>query len=223
MVDARRLVCALVLTAATTAMAGSHEIAGDWQFKTPLGDARGRLLIMIDETAGSWRLELLVDEGVVPPTRDHLLRRHGRGWTFCGSAGQAFVQTWSEAWREVGPRTEAFLAALVRLPLARSRQQLVEPRRSMLRSWRELPESWRPPSRTVGRRGDLRRRMIERGLGGGGDGLVVTARRCDEGLELTSRRWPVTVTLGALTLHEDRWELPAEAFLPLWPLVDVLP
>ena len=91
----------------------------------------------------------------------------------------------------------------------------------VLEDWAGLPASWRPPAPGPDEVGDLRRRLAARGLGRGGDGLVLSLRWDEGGLVATSARWP-----GRLVLRRtggEAAELPPEAFLPLWPLAEFLP
>lgn len=206
---------------------------GWWRAVSPLGEISGPF-VALDDGQGSWRLDLLLpgrSEATAGNQRD-LLRRHGEGWTLCGAPSAAFVQTWSSPWHQVGPATADFLGELAhRLRCAQRSLSgtAVGDRRSsrlILASWEELPERWRPPSRRLQDRGRLRRDLVERGLGAGGDGLVVTARDQGGSLRLTSTRWPVTIVLEPVTPElavPEGWIPPAEAFLPLWPLADLLP
>jgi len=203
-------------------------VSGQWQAISPLGRVSGPYLSLSDGH-GSWRPALAwPDEGMRPD----LLRRHGRGWTLCGGPGAAFVQTWSSPWNQVGAGTAGFLSALSRTleqaqgPWPRESSTAPASVRLILPSWDELPASWRPPTRRLADRGRLRRDLIERGLGAGGDGLVVVARDHRGGLRLTSARWPVTIELvpdADVPPRAEGWIPPAEAFLPLWPLADLLP
>ncbi len=174
------------------------------------------MLLVGDEASGAWRLEIALADGAAPTLPADLRRRHGRGWTLCGGPDGAFIQPWNEKWRQVGPATAGFLdqlAATLTPPAEAGRQRLV------LTSWDDLPAGWRPPGPPAPVGGRLHRHMVVRGLGRGGDGLVVTVDPTGTGLRLTTTRWPVVLEArpGDATRRGD---LPAEAFLPLWPLAE---
>lgn len=197
---------------ASPAWSATAEAEGRWRLDTPLGAVAGAWLLVQDEAAGAWRLELgVVEEGPGGPPAD-LRRRQGRGWTFCGLDDQTFVQTWHGKWWQAGPSTAAFLRELATVAMD-------GPRRLVLATWDDLPPDWRPPGREPPPGGLLRRRLVSRGLGRGGDGLVVSVAARDEGVRLTTTRWPVSIEVASPTCRRGD-DLPAEAFLPLWSLAD---
>ncbi|MEZ4388312.1 MAG: hypothetical protein R3D98_12210 [Candidatus Krumholzibacteriia bacterium] len=196
------------------ARAATEELEGRWRLGSPLGEVAGPWLLVRDHAAAAWRLELAVAETGSGPTRDDLRARRGRGWTICAGPDGAFIQPWNERWSEVGPATARFLSALV---AAVGHPESAATGRLVLPSWDDLPAAWQPPRRVPAEGGRLHRRLVERGLGRGGDGLVVSSRATADGLRWSTRRWPVVLLTRTLAraLTPD---LPPEAFLPLWPL-----
>ena len=202
---------------------------GAWRLESALGAVSGRFLVVRDQVGESWRLEVGVDEGGVPVDEASLLARRGRGWTFCGGDEGAFVQPWHEAWEPLGPATARFLASLLQAlqredgrgggttapgMLANRRA----PARIVLETWDDLPPAWRPPRRGPGpSAGRLRTRLVARGLGRGGPGLVLDHEVAGPVQRLTSARWPATIELRPDPGHTLP-QLPPEAYLPLWPL-----
>jgi hypothetical protein len=210
---------------------------GDWVLETPLGAARGVLLLVRSADHG-WRCEVGVQEDG-PVRRDDLRARRGRGWTLVGTPEGGFVQPWSEPWRALDAAASGPLGELLaiwaegfsagegvpaadvrrrwRLPAERS-----APARVVLPGWDALPADWRPPSGRQPAGGMLRRELVIRGRGRGGEGAVLDLERAPASLQVTSARWP-----GRLHLSWSRpwgtFEVPAETFLPLWPLGDLLP
>lgn len=202
----------VALLLAAPARSATDESEGVWRLESPLGTVAGSWLLVQDATGGAWRLELgLAGDG---PGAD-LRRRQGRGWTFCSLDDEAFVQPWHGKWWQAGPATASFLGRLATVAID-------PPRRLVLASWDDLPSDWRPPGRKPPPGGDLRRRLVMRGLGRGGDGLVVSVAASDCGVRLTTTRWPVGIEVAVLERRQGV-DLPAEAFLPLWPLADVVP
>lgn len=209
------LVLLAVAVAASSARADTDHYQGQWRLASPLGGLEGVWLLVHDASADAWRLELAVDQGDgLPPSAD-LQRRHGRGWTLCGLASDAFVQPWHGKWWQASPATADFLRELAMVARATGAPS----RRLVIATWDDLPPSWRPPGREPPEGGRLRRQLVTRGLGRGGDGLVVTAAALAGGVRLTTTRWPVHIDI-APPAHRRGADLPAEAFLPLWPLAD---
>jgi hypothetical protein len=173
-----------------------------------------------------------LDEDGQRVARDDLLQRRGRGWTLAGQPVGGFVQPWSEPWRAVGPAAAAAFGGVLDRwrgavadddPPARPRRWRPAPQHAdqvvTLTGWDDLPAEWRLAARPR-QGGDLRRRLTARGLGRGGDGVVLRLRRLEGALVARSNRWPGTLTLAAPG-HEAA-TLPPEAFLPLWPLAEFL-
>lgn len=209
------LVVIALAVAATTAGAGTDLFQGRWRLSSPLGGIEGVWLLVHDASAEAWRLELAVDDRGEAPAAADLRRRRGRGWTLCGRNDAAFVQPWHGKWWQASPATAGFLRqlAMVARPAGPSSRRLV------VDTWDDLPPSWRPPGRQPPEGGRLRRELVTRGLGRGGDGLVVTAAAHASGVSLSTTRWPVRVEIDP-PAHRLGPDLPAEAFLPLWPLAD---
>jgi len=194
---------------ASTAWAATSEAEGTWRLESPLGEVAGTWLLVRDEAAGAWRFEVGLDDR--DPGAD-LRRRQGRGWTFSGLLDEAFVQPWHGSWWQAGVATAAFLQGLATVAID-------PPRRLVLTTWEDLPVAWRPPGREPPPGGLLRRQLVRRGLGRGGDGLVVSVAERNAGVRLTTTRWPVSIEVGLPTRRRGS-DLPAEAFLPLWSLAD---
>lgn len=192
---------------------------GTWQLETPLGRATGAMLLLRDPAGGRWRVEVGLAESAPVPGAD-LRQRRGRGWTLTGGAGAGFIQPWAGPWREAGPQATAALTEVVVAWLAAAAPE-ARPRTVVLRDWEALPAAWRPPRRLPAGRGDLRRALTRRGLGRGGPGAVLELAPAEDGLRVTARRWPGNLRLQAPAVTAV--EVAPEAFLPLWPLADLLP
>jgi hypothetical protein len=211
-------------------------VHGTWRLESPLGEVAGPFLVVQERQGLSYRCEIAVAEQGRWPTRDELDQRRGRGWTLTRTPESSFVQPWSEPWRELGAEAAGACGELIArwrvgdledfaIPWSRPRRwrprQELRPRPVVLDDWAGLPAAWRPPARGTEQAGQLRRRLTTRGLGRGGDGLVLDLRWEGEELVATSARWP-----GRLVLRESGSEqlaLPAEAYLPLWPLAEFRP
>lgn len=211
---------------------------GRWQVETPLGTAVGPCLYVEDvaDTA-NWRCEIAVAESGSWPTHDDVLRRHGRGWTLTGGSDGGFMQPWDEPWQQLGASVTRSLVDLLRRwsrgPVLRDdvlgddeiyrrwrRRPSLSPVTVSFDDWTGLPAAWRPPTSGTPASGALRRRLTARGTGRGGDGVVLNLRWEDERLAVTSARWPGRITIEGV--GSETVEVPAEAFLPLWPLVEFL-
>ena len=204
-----------------------------WTVNTPLGDAHG-VVAVIQAADGRWRCDVLLDEGQ-GTTADDVLERRGRGWTLTGHPEGGVVQPWGEPWRTTGPALAEALAevladwsggpwsdaAAVGAPRRWRTTAPRGPRTVVVPQWTDLPAAWRPESHTAPTGGALKRRLTGRGRGRGDDGGVLRLSPGEGGLLITSSRLPGTLRLdwpvGAVT------DLPDEAFLPLWPLADLLP
>lgn len=210
-----------------------------WRLQTPLGEAGGPLLAAVSKVRG-WRLEVGVQAAAGDTVVPDLGRRLGEGWTLCAGNDGAFRKPWHEPWRTLDPRTADALADLLAAWLAgppRGRPQAVRAGRR----WRPAPD---PPRRSIvlpdaqrilsdrdpghgaagpgpDGRGALRRRLVARGLGRGGDDLLIRLRWDQGRLVLTTNRWPLRLTIAAAA--SDTVSLPEEAYLPLWPLAEFLP
>jgi hypothetical protein len=221
----------MVLVILLTASAGVTETlerAGVWQLRSPLGEVAGTFLLVGEPGEARWRLEVGRD-------RADLLQRIGEGWTISRDRDAAFVQRWHGRWREIDQPTACFFQDLI--------GRLDEPRPGgspaglamrvgarpagpglplVLRSWDGLPRQWQPPRRDI-EGGALRRQMVRRGLGRGGDGIVVQARESPDGaLVLSTARWPGQIVIATARARATA-DLPDEAYLPLWPLGRFVP
>lgn len=241
MVDDRRpmmLVASGLLLLATVA-ASAEEIPaqlleGRWNLRTPLGQIGGAVLLLRADggadggAAGGeaggvgWRCEVAVAEDGILPSAADLRHRRGRGWTLVGGPDGGVVQPWSGPWRELGAEATVALGELVGAWAEGDGSGGRARSRVILRSWEALPPAWRPDSRSaappVGR---LRRELTTRGGGRGGPGAVLRLVPAGRDLEVTSVRWPATLVVGPPASVAVR--VPPEAFLPLWPLADLLP
>ncbi len=232
------LLLGMLLAACLPAAAADdhHLRSGTWRLETPLGAATGPFLMIESRPGETWRCEIAVAEDGRWPANDDLRHRKGRGWTLSGTTEGGFVQPWSEPWRVLGPSaTSALGEILERLIVGESvasassrdghrRWRTAEPRRPMpviLDDWEGLPAAWRPPESGPVTGGALRRRLSTRGLGRGGDGLVLDLAWHGEELVATTARWPGKIELNLLDV--ESLDLPAEAYLPLWPLAEFLP
>ena len=212
------LLLAAVMAAGSPAGGASIRQVGAWRLDTPLGRAAGPFLLVADAETAHWRLELALDGDGPRHRLEDLQARRGRGWTICGGDGAAFVQGWNERWHEVGSGTAGALAALAG---AVAGQRTTGDSRVVLPTWDDMPAAWRPPGRRPQPGHRLRRQLTLRGLGAGGDGLVLSWRETIDGLEFTTTRWPVRVVMATLATDQEL-DLPAEAYLPLWPLAEFL-
>ena len=196
-------------------------VEGQWTLRTPLGEVTGVVLLVqaADDPAGppAWRCEVAVAEDGRPPAAEAVRRRHGRGWTVTGGAGGGMVQPWSGPWRQLGAEAAAALGEL----MGAWAEPTAGRDRVVLRSWEALPASWRPTGMGDGTMGTLRRELTTRGRGRGGAGAVLRLVRAGRGLEITTVRWPATLEVGPPVATAVL--VPPEAFLPLWPLADILP
>ena len=213
---------------------------GEWTLVSPLGTIEGRWLLITGALGHACRCELAVTEAGRPALPDDLIVRRGRGWTLCvgddgSTGGHGFVQSWEEGWQPAGPEALAAIAGILNatddgqhmdqgdmrglLSSRLTRRGYRErPERVVLGSWDGLPESWRPPDEgTTGTGGGLRRRLASIARGRGAEGLVLQLQLRGGELLATSVRWP-----GRLVLRQSSRRnaptLPAEAFLPMWPM-----
>jgi hypothetical protein len=208
---------------------------GTWLLETPLGEASGPFLVARTPDGAFWRCEVALVEDGRWPSREDILRRRGRGWTITHTPDGSFAQPWNEPWQELGGATARSLGQLIdrwrgvdlrefatwSYPRRWRPREPWQPRPVVLDDWGGLPASWRPPGEGPDTVGHLRRRLVTRGLGRGGEGLVLELRWDQAALVATTARWP-----GRLSLNRTGSEpaaLPAEAYLPLWPLAQFLP
>jgi hypothetical protein len=218
----------------STARLGS----GAWHLQTPWYEAAGWAIILLTDD-GCWRLDCALSDPGWQADRGDVERRQGDGWTLVGDVAGGFAQPWRSPWRQIGRDASLAMATLVDWWLAGDTAPPLGP---TSRRWRqprahrplgvELPDPAAVPFYRTGaesgggRSGEepvaeLRNRLITRGRGRGGAGLRLLAHWADGALVLRSTRWP-----GNLRCEPVRTELlrvPVEAFLPLWPLADVLP
>lgn len=230
---------AVLLAGTAAADDGVRYLSAGWQLDSPLGASGGILLGLIGPS-GWWRLDIGLDAGGLGCSADDVMRRRGEGWTLAGAQGGGFYQAWHAPWRRIRAGT---IAALEQMVLHWSSAQ----HDGATRRDRE-PQRWRPSfycenvgevavdlkdlhvidvldgeSATVRSAGPggLRRRLVVRGQGRGGEGIRVQLRKDGSVLVVSSRRWPGRLTVT--TTAEERIVVPAEAYLPLWPLADFLP
>lgn len=227
----------VVLAVVNGATAGRVLLShGRWSLATPLGEAAGPFLVVDDHGAATWRCEIAVAESGGWPDRQDLMRRQGRGWTITSTPDGSFVQPWDGPWRELGGSAARSLGELIGRWLAGDRSasgasgtrpdrwrpvEAWRPCPVVLREWTGLPADWRPVDDGPATGGALRRRLVARGRGRGGDGLVLDLRWMGDDLVATTARWPGRIALRR-TGNESA-ELPVEAYLPLWPLAEFLP
>lgn len=198
-----------------------------WSLHTPLGEEFGRLLVAGGE-AGAWRLEVgLARLGSMPDAA--LLERQGDGWTFCAIGAEAFAQRWGEGWRTMPAGSARAIGDLIGTWLGDDRRRSVDPARAhrWRASERARPPQWTLPAlaslidgETTPQVDRLRATLVRRGEGRGGAQLAVVGRQEGGDFYLTSPRWPGRLIVGPAALRATA--LPAEAFLPLWPLADFL-
>lgn len=210
-----------------------HFRHGHWTLKTPLGDARGAMAVL-QAPDGRWRCDVVV-EGDGGAASADVLRRQGQGWTLTGSEAGGVVQPWGEPWRTTGPALSLALGAIL-VEWSGSEQPLGDaamrprrwrlaatglPRTVVVPDWDDLPAAWRPEGGRDPGGSALKRRLTGRGRGRGDAGGVLRLDPRDDGLHVTSTRLPGSLLLdwpdGGAT------DVPDEAFLPLWPLADLLP
>ena len=213
----------------------AQDADGAWTLSSPLGTVSGRVLVLRGAD-DRWRCEMAPHGTTTPVTRQTLLHRRGQGWTLVASPEAGFVQPWHEPWRKTGPEAGAALGELFALWLdgvpsagapseEKARWRLAGPAFPAtveLDSWAALPTDWRPPGRaTTAGQGRLRKRMTARGRGHGGDGLRFLIRWVDGCFEMTTAQWPGRLETDPPV--QESVTVPAEAYLPLWPLADFLP
>lgn len=151
------------------------------------------------------------DVGEGPVDLPALLARRGRGWTLVlPGAGDAVLQPWDREWR----RLPADLAAGLRAVAG----ALADPAAGSPRRRHVLPPAGEPPG--------FRAALAARGRGRGGPGEVLTVvRRGDPAaggaLAVRSSRRPGSLTFTDLRGLPVSYR-PDEAFVPLWPLADLL-
>lgn len=178
-------------------------IEGSWR-GTVLGrSATGSFLLLVDD--GGWvRLELA--QGRTGDLQA-LMARRGEGWTVVTDPdGTGTSNAWGEEWRTLEPD----LAALV----ARGGAAVAQ-----------APAGLFATRRVVRREGgatDLRRRLVRRGRGRGGPGEVLRISGDSHGrVTIIGSRRPGHLELGPLRRHPVHYPN-GEAFVPLWPLADIV-
>jgi hypothetical protein len=214
-------------------------VSTTWRLQTALGEAEGGMLLLRGPDH-RWRLEVAIAPSgrtPLPVERTRLAQRQGEGWTLTLEPDSGFLQPWHEPWRSLSPQAIRAIDDLLerwldcvgdtgpvvgprrwRQPVqARSESLPVPDLERLVLDPADLPDAVRPP----GPAGGLRARLVARGLGRGAVGLGLKARWTAEDLQMHSSRWP-----GGLSIRltgNQAVAVPAEAFLPLWPLADFLP
>ncbi len=168
--------------------------------RSAAGDA-----VLLANHDGDCRLEIAAD--TADPAA--LLERQGRGWTVVlGVAGTGVLQPWDAPWTRLDDRLAPLLAAAARALADTSG-----------------PGGLRPAERLVlrpaGPAPALRQALAVRGRGRGGDGEVLRIDRRGGVLHLRSSRRAAGVRLGDIRRVPVRY-LEPDAFVPLWPLTDVI-
>jgi len=189
---------------------------------------------------GALRLEL--NRGVVATAGhrlvDPLLHQVGQGWTAVfGEHSQGTINPWGERWRQP-PLGLGHMAQLVGEALAVGPPAAVSERAVV------SAEAWRAGARRISRikftipsleiaagdttpRNVFRSESVRRGLGAGGvaEVLELTWRRqagVDQtSLVVNSTRRPGRLELALLARHDVTFVMP-EAFVPLWPLAELI-
>lgn len=208
-------------------------ITTTWRLDSVLGTAEGGMIVLRGPDH-RWRLEV----ATAPPGRSPLLaERQGEGWTLALEPGSGILQPWDAPWRPISPSAIRALDDLLERWLdnqedskagdgprrwrqearARSGGLPLPDLEGLVLDPADLPDAAQPPAAAAG----LRQRLVARGSGRGATGLGLKARWTAEGLDLHSNRWP-----GGLHVRltgRQAIAVPAEAFLPLWPLADFLP
>lgn len=212
-------------------------LAADWRLCTPLGQAAGSFLALLD-LPDQWRLDIAMADGPTRPTIAQIMERQGRGWTATGGLQDGIFQPWDAPWRQLAPEAVRSLSDLLAhwlagppaVPLVKARRwRQVRPSPDLAVQWPQLlHDTARLTADNAfgGRSGDgrssLRRRLTVRGRGAGAEQLRLSLRWQAERLLVSATRWP-----GRLVIEPARPSLlvapPPEAFLALWPLAEVLP
>ena len=206
----RSLLVLLLSTAvaAGTASALEDERTGDlvhgaWRGSALGRQAEGGFLLLVDPE-GFLRCEIGVDSAA---DKQDLLERRGQGWTVvAGRAGEGTRNAWDREWRSI-ERPLAFLLLAGADLLAEAPEGPWHARR-VIRDPEAAPR--------------LRQRLSARGRGRGGPGEVLDARGGEDGwVVLSSSRRPGSVRLGQIRHHPVVYPV-REAFVPLWPLAELV-
>ncbi len=227
-----RLVCLALLFAAV--VGALPAAGGDQVLHAPFSaGAFGRQVrggaVWVSDASGSLRCEFLLDErapevvsgaeALPPSLLEDLLRQSGDGWcVVSGREGEAALQRWGREWRKVGPQLPRLIAAATDLALGSAPQSRVmvlgEPSAALTAA--EAAGDAGPTQSS------LRASLSRRGRGGGGPGERVRLDgRGPQGLEMRSSRRPGVLRVAAPS-RVAVLPLAPEAFLPLWPLAEVL-
>lgn len=186
------------------------------------GSASGGVCCWLEAADGALRFELAeaAEPAAATTAAAMLFSWRGVGWTaVLGEPGQGTLGAWREKWDVPSPELSAWLRAIVAAcPAGAGR----ECRRELppIRSLTLVPDQKE-------RETTFRSRMTRRGRGRGGRNEILTIRFLEGNgsgvwaagsrARITGSRRPGSLELEVLA-RQDVIGLPAEAYLPLWPL-----
>ncbi|MBK7046093.1 MAG: hypothetical protein IPH48_06160 [bacterium] len=194
-------------------------VLADWRVEALGRQAAGRAA-WVTGPAGDLRVDLLVDEAGADPGAGapaDLLTRAGRGWTLvAGQGDEGLYGAWDREWR-TPPSGLAALARAVTDPAWSTAAGGGSRRLVLAADPAATPEAAGAPVPA------FRRAQARRGRGGGGPGerLTVSSLGTPGALRVRSSRRPGRLEVVP-TARRAALGVPAEVFLPWWPLAEVL-
>ncbi len=195
-------------------------VLADWRVEALGRQAAGRAA-WVTGPAGDLRVDLLVDDADADPgagAPGDLLARAGRGWTLVtGQGDEGLYGAWDREW-QAPPAGLAALARAVTDPAWSTAAGRSGSRRLVLAADpADSPEVGGTPVPV------FRRAQARRGRGGGGPGerLTVSPMGMPGQLHVRSTRRPGRLEVVP-TARRAALGVPAEVFLPWWPLAEVL-
>jgi hypothetical protein len=206
----------------SSAAAGAESlilVLADWRVEALGRQAAGRAA-WVTGPAGDLRVDLLVDEAGADPGAGapaDLLTRAGRGWTLVtGQGDEGLYGAWDREWR-TPPSGLAALARAVTDPAWSTAAGGGSRRLVLAADPAATPEAAGAPVPA------FRRAQARRGRGGGGPGerLTVSSLGTPGALRVRSSRRPGRLEVVP-TARRAALGVPAEVFLPWWPLTEVL-
>ena len=195
-------------------------VLADWRVEALGRQASGRAA-WVTGPAGDLRVDLMVDDAGADPGAGapaDLLARVGRGWTLvAGQGDEGLYGAWDREW-QAPPAGLAALARAVTDPAWSTAAGRSGSRRLVLAADPAAsPEVGGTPVPA------FRRAQARRGRGGGGPGerLTVSPMGMPGQLHVRSTRRPGRLEVLP-TARRAALGVPAEVFLPWWPLAEVL-
>lgn len=233
--------CSCLACGAACIAAEQHArlLVGQFRIESPIGAFEGPLVALVGFRA-SWRFDVGIDSDPTQEAAERVLQRRGEGWTMAGGRDTGFSQAWHRPWQRLS-RPAARAAGELLHRLADGPGAHPGAASEGARRWRPaarlqdesivVGDLWElaampPQNARIGQHdrigaGELRRGLVFRGRGQGGDGLVLRLRWTPSSLMIYSRRWAASLMIT--TADHGLVQMPPDAFLPLWPLADFLP